>query len=77
MPGDTLLILGTGHDLPLPVHPKLRNIESVWGACLPTGIYMHWPKEVNAVLVTTLQDALGADIAGINQVFFRRQLLVR
>jgi hypothetical protein len=38
---------------------------------------MHWPKEVNAVLVTTLQDALGADIAGINQVFFRRQLLVR
>ena len=56
MPGNTLLALGTGHDLVLPVHLELRDIEGVWGARLPTGIHMHWPNQVYPIVVTTLQD---------------------
>lgn len=38
---------------------------------------MHWPNEVNIVVVTALQDTFRADIACVNEVVFRSQLLVR
>lgn len=72
-----MLTLGTGHCLLLPVHLKVRDIEGIWRACLPTRIGMHWPHEINRILVTTLQNPFGADLASVNQLFLRQQLLGR
>ncbi len=77
MPGATLLALWTGHDMAIPVDLKLRHVESAGGMRLPTGIHMHWPDQIYPGVIPTLQDALGADVARVNQVLLRQQFVLR
>src|SRR5258708_5429108 len=77
MPGDAVLALWTRHHLVVPVDVELGDIEGAGGTRLPTWVHMHRPNEVNVVRVTALNDAFGADVAGIDQVLLRQQVIVR
>src|SRR5258708_23836910 len=77
MPRTAVLALRTGHDLVIPVDVELGDIEGARGMRLPTRIDVHWPNQVNVVHVTTVKDAFGAEVAGIDEVLLREERLVR
>src|SRR5690348_9110045 len=77
MPRAAVLALRTGHDVVLPVDGKPRDIEGARGMRLPTGIHMHRSNQVNSMLVAALQDPFGADIAGVDQMLLRQEVLLR
>ncbi len=52
----------------LAVNGELRDIQRAWGVRLPAWVDMHGPNKINGMGVTALEDALGADIAGIHQM---------
>ena len=71
-----MLCLGAGHALSLPVNGEVRQIQRAWRARLPAGVDMDRPQQVNRVRVAAVQDAFGADVAGIDQMLLRQKVLL-
>ena len=60
----------------LPVDVEVGDIEGSRGMRLPTRIDMDRPDELNGMLVAALEDPFGTDVAGIDQVLLRQEVLV-
>ena len=67
VPSAALLALRTDHSLLVPVNVEVLDVQCSRSASLPTGIDMDWPYQINPVGFSTVQDALGTDIARIDE----------
>ena len=73
-PGNTLLAHWAGHDLVLPIHPKLRFVTAGGCASLPTGLIGHRADERNSLPPLALHQDLRVCIPVIHAGVGREQV---
>ena len=66
-----------GHTLGLPINRKRRDVKALPRLRLPGRIHLHRPHHFDAVVVLTVDEHLGIDVAPIQQMCCRQQVFLR
>lgn len=66
----------TGDMLVVPINRKTRDVKALPRLRLPGRIPLARPNDCDAVVVLTLDEALGVDVAPIEQMFRRQEVFL-